>query len=193
LTITGVNGISGGGQVDIAADKKSLSYTPAPGFVGEETFTYSLADPDGGADQEVKVTITVRPPLTGSLSGFVYVDSDNDGVKDSGEQALAGVTIRLWGKDIFGTAIDTTTTTDATGAYRFTGILAGGYVIEEVQPVERSDGAETVGSAGGMAGSTAGRDQFYLALGAGVNGANYNFGERGLRPEFIGRPNFFVP
>jgi hypothetical protein len=177
------------GAVAIAADGKSLSYTPAVGFVGVDTFTYTVEDLNGGADEEVSVTVTVRGPAQGSLSGFVYVDSDNDGVKDSGEQALAGVTIRLWGTDIFKAKVDITTTTDATGAYRFNGVLAGSYVIEEVQPFQYSDGKETAGTAGGTAGS----DQFFLALGAGWHGANYNFAERGLRPEFIGRANFFVP
>jgi hypothetical protein len=180
------------GAVAIESDGRGLRYTPNIGFVGVETFTYTVEDPSGGAS-EVTVTVTVVGPTPGSLSGFVYVDSDSDGVKDNGEQALAGVTIRLWGRDIFKAEVDITTTTDATGAYRFNGILAGSYVIEEVQPVQYSDGNETVGNVGGAASLAAGHDQFFLALAAGQNGTNYNFGERGLRPEFIGRPNFFVP
>jgi hypothetical protein len=193
LIITGFADVSNGGEITIAADKKSLTYTPAAGFVGDETFTYSIEDPAGGADEEVTVTVTVRPPVPGSLAGFVYVDGDNDGVKDSTEQPIAGVVIRLWGRDIFNQPVDRTTTTGANGAYRFDGVLAGSYVIEEIQPVEHSDGKETVGSIGGAASLAAGHDQFFLTLAAGQNGTNYNFGERGLKPQFIGRPNFFVP
>jgi hypothetical protein len=85
------------------------------------------------------------------------------------------------------------TTTDASGAYRFNGVLAGSYVIEEIQPVGYTDGTETRGTLNGTSSGTAGHDQFFLTLAAGQNGTNYNFGERGLRSEFIGRPNFFVP
>jgi VCBS repeat-containing protein len=192
LLISKVGDPSSGGTVTRAPDNKSLIYTPAPGFVGTETFTYEVTDLSGATD-EATVTVTVRGPIPGSLSGFVYVDHDNDGVKDSGEGAIAGVTIRLWGKDIFGTEVDMKTTTDASGAYRFNGVLAGSYVIEEIQPVGYTDGTETRGTLNGTSSGTAGHDQFFLTLAAGQNGTNYNFGERGLRSEFIGRPNFFVP
>jgi hypothetical protein len=41
----------------------SFTYTPATGFVGEDTFTYSVTDGEIGAEPgQATVTITVRPP-----------------------------------------------------------------------------------------------------------------------------------
>ena len=135
------------------------------------------------------VSVNVKDFAPGSLSGTVYVDTNGDGTKQTSEQALANVTIRLWGTDVLGQSVNITTTTDSTGAYRFNGVLPGSYVIEETQPSTFMDSVETLGTAGG----TAGHDQFFLALAAGQNGTNYNFTERGLMPQFIGRPNFFLP
>lgn len=39
----------------------TVDYTPAAGFVGTDTFTYQLADPDGGSDTGV-ITVTVAEP-----------------------------------------------------------------------------------------------------------------------------------
>jgi hypothetical protein len=191
FTITDVNDDSVEGKIEIAADKKSVSYTPAQGFFGQETFQYTITDSKGNVDTAT-VTVNVIGPMIGSLSGFVYIDMDNDAVKDEAERGLAGVRIRLWGKNVDGEAVNREVTTDANGAYRFDDVVAGGYVIEQVQPAEFRDGQESVGTAGGTAGNTAGVDQFFLAY-DGKNGVNYNFAERGLKPEFIGRPNFFVP
>jgi hypothetical protein len=191
LTITEVGTTSNGGTVQIVNNGQSLTYTPAAGFVGTETFTYTARDTNGGlATQTVRVTVQGQP--TSSLSGFVYVDANANGVRDGGEQPLANVSIRLWGRDISGVFVDLTTTTDANGAYRFTGIVAGSYVIEETQPAGFADGSESLGSLG-PAMSTAGHDQFFLTVAAGQNGTNYNFGERTQQTGPIGRHNFFRP
>jgi VCBS repeat-containing protein len=190
LTITAVGTTSNGGMVQIIDNGQNLSYTPAAGFVGTETFTYTVSDGKGGSATQT-VTVTVEGPQTGSLAGFVYVDANGNGVRDGGEQGLAGVTIRLWGQDIFGEFVDRTTTTDATGAYRFEGVVAGSYVIEETQPAGFADSVESLGSLGTLA-SRAGQDQFFLTLGEGDIGTNYNFGERVLSGP-IGRHNFFRP
>ena len=60
LTITAVTQGSQGGTVQIAADKGSVSYKPAAGYKGDETFTYTISDGNGGTDQAT-VTIHVLP------------------------------------------------------------------------------------------------------------------------------------
>lgn len=186
-TITAVGQGSNGGTVTIATGGGGLLYTPAAGFVGTDIFTYTVSDSDGGT-ATATVTVTVRDFQTGSLSGFVYVDSNGNGGKDAAEQPLPNVSIHLWGTDFLKRPVNLITTTDANGAYRFVGLVAGSYVIEQTQPAQFVDGLESLGTTGG----TAGRDQFFLALDAGENGANYNFAERGLRSA-IGRPSFFRP
>ena len=73
----------------------------------------------------------VRQP---SLSGFVYVDSNLNGVRDAGSDvAIANATVRLLNA---GTgALVATATTDSTGAYGFTGLDPSiVYTLEEPLP-----------------------------------------------------------
>src|SRR5204863_246726 len=51
--------------------------------------------------------------VTGSLSGFVYIDTNRNGVRDTGEAAIGGVLVTLSGA---GTG---TATTAADGSYSF--------------------------------------------------------------------------
>lgn len=66
-----------------------------------------------------------------TVSGVVFDDLNGNGVQDSGEAGLAGVTMRLTSA---ATGAILTTTTDATGAYTFTGLAPGGYTVTEVDP-----------------------------------------------------------
>jgi serine-aspartate repeat-containing protein C/D/E len=68
--------------------------------------------------------------LGAMVSGVKFNDLNGDGVRDSGEPGLSGVTIRL--TDAAGTV--RTTTTDGSGNFAFTGIPAGTYTVAEVPP-----------------------------------------------------------
>lgn len=113
----------------------------------------------------------VRPA---SLSGYVYVDSNDNGVRDAGELGIGGVRVTLL--DAKGNATSTTTTTDANGFYRFEGLLPGVYGVAEAQPAGYFDGRDSAGTAGGTA-QNPGDTITRAVLGAGVAGQNYNFGE----------------
>ncbi len=62
-----------------------------------------------------------------SIGDKVWIDNNYNGVQDSGESGVAGVTINLY--DSSGNKIKTTTT-DADGKYRFLGLDAGDYYVE---------------------------------------------------------------
>jgi serine-aspartate repeat-containing protein C/D/E len=68
--------------------------------------------------------------LGAMVSGVKFNDLNGDGVRDSGEPGLSGVTIRL--TDAAGTV--RTTTTDGSGNFAFTGIPTGTYTVAEVLP-----------------------------------------------------------
>ena len=68
--------------------------------------------------------------LTGTVSGTKFNDANGNGARDAGEAGLSGVTIRL--TDAAG--VVRTTTTDASGAFSFTNVAAGAYVVSEVVP-----------------------------------------------------------
>jgi len=112
-------------------------------------------------------------PTPGSISGSVFVDANNDGVRQTSEAGISGVTITLTGGDL---TSPKTTTTDSTGAFSFTGLAAGTYTLKETQPTTNPDGTDTAGNAGGNA--TATNDTISgIALTAEQAATGYLFGE----------------
>jgi uncharacterized repeat protein (TIGR01451 family) len=112
------------------------------------------------------------------LSGFVYADADDDGVKEPGESPIPGVTVTLTGSDDLGAAVNIVATTDAAGFYRFQNLRPGTYTITETHPGGFIDGKDAIGSQGGTAGNDV---MSAITLAAGVLGINNNFGE--IKPE----------
>jgi uncharacterized repeat protein (TIGR01451 family) len=70
------------------------------------------------------------------VGDYVWSDADSDGVQDSGEPGIGGVSVLLIGPGldgVFGTADDAledTTTTAADGSYLFTGVAPGEYIVQ---------------------------------------------------------------
>ena len=85
--------------------------------------------------------------IPSSISGRVSVDTDGDGEYDANETLLEGVTVELFNSS--GTLV-ATTTTNAAGRYEFTNLRPGTYTVTETQPSDYFDGADHVGSAGGV-------------------------------------------
>ena len=110
--------------------------------------------------------------VTGSISGFVYADVNNNGVRDAGEPGIAGVAIALSGDET------QTTTTDANGAYTFfiTTVGCCDYTVTETQPAGFADGIDSVGTGDCGAGAL-GNDVFTNICIDGDDAVNYNFGE----------------
>ncbi|HEV3084349.1 MAG TPA: SdrD B-like domain-containing protein, partial [Gemmataceae bacterium] len=112
--------------------------------------------------------------LPASLSGYVYSDVNDNGLRDSGDQPIAGTTITLTGSNDLGTAVNLTTTTAADGSYQFSNLRPGTYTLSETQPAGYLQGKNNLGSLGG----TAGNDQFSgIIVTPAATGSNYNFGE----------------
>ncbi|MGE5595400.1 MAG: choice-of-anchor E domain-containing protein [Hyphomicrobiales bacterium] len=145
----------------------SGNVTPIPGSNTTDHITISLTNGDSPNNNFGE--------LRASISGYVYVDADDDGVRDAGEAPIPGVTIRLTGTDSSGTTIDKTTATNSNRFYQFVSLLAGDYVIVETQPAAYLDGKDTIGSQGG---NTENDRHYDIALPAGVDGVNNNFGEK---------------
>ena len=113
-----------------------------------------------------------------SLSGNVYHDRDNDGVREAGEEPIAGTTLRL--VDAEGRTV-AETQTDASGAYQFVSVPAGTYRILETQPAGFLDGIDSVGRIAGERVGRLGGDSdsiVDIVLRQGLAGTEYDFGER---------------
>ena len=111
------------------------------------------------------------------LCGYVYLDDNNDGVKDPGEAGIAGVTLRLL--DASGAPTGRTATTNDAGLYCFNDLPPGTYTVIEVQPTAYLDGLDTPGSLGGTAHNPGDRLSD-IVLPGGSHSKFNNFGE--LRP-----------
>lgn len=165
-----------------------LVFTPPAGFVvsPSDQGTNDALDSDIGPLSGRTANFTLAAGQTdltrdaglyraSSISGFVYVDVDNDGVFDVGESPIAGVTVTLTGTDNLGNPVSRTTTTDGRGLYRFDNLRAGRYRLNETQPANYLDGKDSVGSQGGTL--TANDQIGNINLAPNVHGVNNNFGE----------------
>ena len=111
-----------------------------PTALGSSSFTVRVVDASGCAATRA-LTLLIKAM---SLGNLVWLDNDNDGIRDVGENGVAGASVQLFtpGTDnaIGGTggAADTqvgaTFTTGADGAYSFTGLSAGNYFVKVTPP-----------------------------------------------------------
>jgi len=146
-----------------------------PGSVNDRFGALVLASEEAGIDYNFG-------ERGGQIAGWVYVDGNNDGIRQAGEPGIPGVTLTITGRSASGLVVNATAVTDATGRYVFTGLLpadAAGYTVRETQPVTYADGLDAVGTLDGTASGKPGNDELSAIAYRGGNGDNYNFGERG--------------
>ena len=123
-----------------------------------------------------------------SISGYVWEDTNNNGIWDTGEKAIADATVYLL--DASGNRIPgKTAITNGDGYYIFSSLKAGLYGVEEPLPAEYvngktvkgkildSSGNETTNATGTV--SDVGTTSFIklIELTAGTKGVSFNFGE----------------
>lgn len=89
LTITAAGPGSNGGSITVVGGS-SIDYTPAPGFFGTETFSYTINDGTPGSNDTATVTVTVAattPVIDVTVSNIVFagvtmsVDLANNGAE----------------------------------------------------------------------------------------------------------------
>ena len=88
----------------------------------------------GESNRTVDAGLVIKDTNTAKLGDRVWNDTDRDGIQDTGEIGVAGVTVKLAGAGsdgIFGTSddISRTTTTDSAGNYLFSNLAAGKYGV----------------------------------------------------------------
>jgi hypothetical protein len=155
--------------------------TPLPGSAGTNYIHVSLVDDANSTNNDFGM---IR---ASSVSGYVYYDVNNNGVKEPGEPPIPGALVTLTGTNDIGQSINVSTLTAGDGSYAFGGLRPGSYTITETQPAGWLQGKNSLGSLGG----TMGYDQFFVAIGEGVDGVNYNFGELKRIAVTNGRPPVF--
>ena len=153
--------------------------------VGTGTLTNSATiTPVVGTAVVATDTDAVTPSTNSSLSGFVYVDANQDHDKEPGEPGIPNVSVVLTGTPTGGAPISVSTTTDITGFYSFAKLAPGNYTITETQPTNYIEGKndDQVGSqnSGTIAQTATSNAVQSITLAGGVNGINNNFGDVGL-------------
>lgn len=109
-----------------------------------------------------------------SISGHVYEDANDNGIREPGERPIAGVTLTLL--DANGQPTSRTTHTDASGYYRFDGLRPGVYGVSEIQPGGYLDGKDAAGSVGGTA-NNPGDSITGARIPFATDAVDYDFGE----------------
>lgn len=116
-----------------------------------------------------------------SISGYVYADHSNDGLRDPGEPGLGGVTVNVIPVTTIEPQTTVTVMTDANGYYEALNLSPGTYrVVEMVQPAAYLDGLDTAGTVNGVTQGAAvnpGDNIEGIFLAGGTHGIEYNFGE----------------
>ncbi len=154
--------------VDIYADWTGQSGNQSPGI------QYTIPASSVSSPVSAATALTIVAP--GSLSGYAYLDPQDAGVKETGDEGFAGLTVELQSVNGQGTLSDVPGVgplqTAADGSYSFTGLPAGTYQIQFLPPSNLTLGALTPGTASGIVGN----DEIQVVLAAGQSGADYNFG-----------------
>ncbi len=128
--------------------------------------------------------------LPASLSGLVWNDLDHDGVQDTGEGKLAGVTVALTDAtgnpvtDADGNAVGSATTA-ADGSYGFTNLKPGSYKVAVTNP----DGANyvfTLANTGGNDSADSDTDASGEVLLSLTSGQNMTHVDSGLHKAILG-------
>lgn len=150
------------------------------------TATVAATEPETNlANNKSSQTVQVVYP-TSSIAGRVFVDSNENGLLDSTENGLAGVTVRLTGQTVVGTTVDMTVVTGADGRYKFANLVQGTYTVQETQPAGYVDGQDSPGS---PRYGTALDDVFAnIELLGGLDLIDYNFGEKVPPPIIVSHP-----
>jgi len=155
-----------------------------------DSVEYTIEDNHGSRSNQATVNL-----VRSQLSGSVYLDRNDNGVRDAGEGGVGGVAIVLTGTDDLGKAVHIVTHTGAGGYYSFANLRGGNYNIKEVQPTRLRDGKDTPGTINGLGAPASGFNDVFIALFASQdefgnalsnNGVNFNFGEHLSKWSFIG-------
>ena len=123
---------------------------------GQESIGNQVITDSHGTDTISDILVTLNSELTdynfaelltGSISGYVFNDKNNNGIKTSDEASIENVTLTLTGVGIDGQSVEQTVVTDEQGFYQFNAVVPSneqGYTITETQPNNFQDGLESI-------------------------------------------------
>ncbi len=174
---------TGTGKADMFLD------VPTSLFTGPYQYLYLYSEFgvetgfDGGFEQwAVSAVNPGGPTQVTSLSGFVFLDSNGNGVFGTGDVGLQSFTVTLTGTDVNGNSVSLTQQTGVNGYFSFPGLTPGTYSLTVTPLSSYANGPATVGTINGNPeGITT---QFgmvsQIVLQNGDQGVNFDFAEEFL-------------
>jgi hypothetical protein len=183
--VTAASGINGTtlGSVVFNAATNSVSYSPPAGFIGTDSFQYTMTSE--GKTATAIVTVTVREYVPSAISGTIFTDliesisnPVRNGVQDANELSVGGVPVVLTsaaGDNLFGQAINRRVLTNSAGKYQFDDIAPGRYTVTFDMPEDSLIFGSLVNRSG-LPATRSGRS-FTVDIGTdgGLNFAGLNF------------------
>ncbi len=169
-----------------AQPENLMSVAAVPGTmngvaVGQADSADMLSGLDVPLGDSVALNYDFAEAQPAALAGFVYLDSDNDGVRDPGEEGIPDVDVQLVPISTLVPQSTLVMTTGHDGSYSFSDLSPGQYeVVELLQPDDLFDGTD---KAGQINGATIGAAQnpgdliHSIFLAGGDAGFEYNFAE----------------
>jgi len=114
-----------------------VGFVASSSLVGTDTTIDSNGSPASVTlpddfSSDMTIDFGYNTPCTGSLGDFVWNDLNEDGIQNSGEPGIGGVSIVL--RNALDNSFIASTTTDANGAYTFNSLCKGDYKIEVTAP-----------------------------------------------------------
>lgn len=100
----------------------------------------------GQTNNDIDCGLVPAQTSLGSIGDYVWYDTDKDGIQDSGEPPLAGVTVTLYNA---AGAVIGSTITDNQGKYTFNDLPAGTYSVGFTPPIGMVGSPQTTGTATG--------------------------------------------
>ncbi|MCH8042963.1 MAG: hypothetical protein IID44_04525 [Planctomycetes bacterium] len=135
------------GQLSFVAAPDFESPADVGGTAGDNIYLVEVKVTDEAGESAVN-TISVTVLNQASISGVVFVDVDQDGLFDANEPGIDGVAVELL--DASGSLVLETVFTSDGGYYLFEDLDSATYQLHELQPSGVDDGAEGLGSLGGV-------------------------------------------
>lgn len=115
----------------------------------QNSVSVATATTELNPDDNTATAGTTVDLVSASIRGTSFIDTNNNGQQDAGEQGIPGVTMILNGDADNGETVTRETTTDENGAYEFLSLPAGNYEVTERQPARFADGLEDAGQVAG--------------------------------------------
>lgn len=159
------------GSEAVPASNSWLSKTRKENGIGWDHF-FNLFESEPASSYAIQLG---AQPIAAELEGLIFIDVDDDGLRDPGEAVVANTVVRLTGITASSLSIDRNTPTNNAGRFRFADLEEGNFTLEVADIPDHINGQHSPGSAGGV---VSGASITGIELDDDQIGSGYTFAKR---------------